>query len=129
MIEYEVEQKLIKDIMWLEKTKQAYVERKARNERYKQQKAEREAERKKQQEEREARKKKYEEEQARRKEEEAERQRQWEAQQLKRVEINPYNQDIDICEQLIYYCSRTQRQHQKDDTNADDKAEESNDNA
>jgi len=46
MIEYEVEQKLIKDIMWLEKTKQAYVERKARQDKYKQMKAERDAERK-----------------------------------------------------------------------------------
>ena len=31
LINFEVEQKLIKDIVWLEKTKQAYLERKARN--------------------------------------------------------------------------------------------------
>jgi hypothetical protein len=67
MIEYEVEQKLVKDIMWLEKTKQAYIERKLRQDKYKQIKAERDAERKKYQEEREAKQKRWEEDQARRK--------------------------------------------------------------
>lgn len=47
MIEYEVEQKLIKDIVWLEKTKQAYLERKARSDAYKEQRRQREEERKK----------------------------------------------------------------------------------
>jgi hypothetical protein len=34
MIDYEVEQKLIRDIVWLDKTKQAFVERAERNAKY-----------------------------------------------------------------------------------------------
>jgi len=35
MIDYEVERKIIEDIMWLEKTKQGFLERKDRNDKYK----------------------------------------------------------------------------------------------
>ena len=35
MIEYEIEQKFIRDIMWLEKTKQAFLERFERQAKYK----------------------------------------------------------------------------------------------
>lgn len=41
MIDYEVEQKLIRDIMWLEKTKAAYMERAERQAKYKAEQAER----------------------------------------------------------------------------------------
>lgn len=58
MIDFEVEQKMIKDIVWLEKTKAAFLERKARNEKYKEERHRRELEReaiKKEREEREKR--------------------------------------------------------------------------
>ena len=115
MIEYEVEQKLIKDIVWLEKTKQAYLERKARTDAYKEQRRQRDEERKKYLAEREAREKKRQEEIQRRKEEDAERQAEYERQQLKRVEVHPYITDMELCEQLIYFCVRTHRQVTKQD--------------
>jgi hypothetical protein len=115
LINFEVEQKLIKDIVWLEKTKQAYLERKARNDQYKEQRRQREEERKKREAEREAREKKRQEEAQRRKEEDAERQAEYERQQLKRVEIHPYITDMELCEQLIYFCVRTHRQVTKQD--------------
>lgn len=34
MIEYELEQRLIRDITWLEKTKQQFMEREDRNKKY-----------------------------------------------------------------------------------------------
>jgi len=115
MIDYEVEQKLIRDIMWLEKTKQAFLERAERQAKYKAEQAERQAQRRKIQEEREKRQKQWEEQEARRKEEAALRQREWEKAQLKKVEMHPYTQDIDLAESLIYYCAKTARANQKDD--------------
>lgn len=73
MIEYEVEQRLIRDIMWLEKTKTAYLERQARNAKYREEQRRRQELRQKAQEEREARQKRREEEQKRYEEEQAER--------------------------------------------------------
>lgn len=35
MIEYEVEQKMIRDIVWLDKTREAFMERAERNNKYK----------------------------------------------------------------------------------------------
>jgi len=40
------------------------------------------------------------------KEEEEARKKDFEVQQLKRVEIHPYLQELETCEQLIYFCAR-----------------------
>lgn len=74
MIEYEVEQKLIRDIVWLDKTREAAMERADRNSKYKAELQERNEQRKKIQEERDKRDAQY-------KEREVERQADYEAKQ------------------------------------------------
>lgn len=34
--------------------------------------------------------------------------------------MHPYTTNVDLCEQLIYYCARVYRKHNQDDTNAND---------
>jgi len=122
MIEYEVEQRQIRDIMWLEKTKQAFSERADKQQKRKEENKRRNDERKKIQDEKIARQKRWEEEEAQRKIEQAERQKAWEQQQLRKVEVHPYVQDMETCEQLIYYCAKTHRASQnkdEDDVEAD----------
>ena len=110
---------MIKDIVWLEKTKAAFLERKARNEKYKEEKRRREQEREAIKKEREEREKRRQEEMAKRAEEAAARQAEYERQQLKKVEVHPYLGDMDLCEQLIYYCVRTYRANTKQDLDPD----------
>ena len=55
LCDYEIEQTLIKDIEWIQRTKEMVVERAQRNERYKQEKQQRNEERKRIQAEREKR--------------------------------------------------------------------------
>lgn len=49
MIAYEVEQRLIRDIVWLDRTKQGVLERNERQAQYRREREEREAEREKRQ--------------------------------------------------------------------------------
>jgi hypothetical protein len=44
-----------------------------------------------------------------RRKEQADRQHQWELQQLERLDEHPYQAQIDLCEELIYFCARHTR--------------------
>ncbi len=35
--------------------------------------------------------------------------------QIKKAEIHPYKEEMDLCEQLIFFCTKTHRQSQKKD--------------
>lgn len=106
MIAYEVEQRFIRDIMWLDKTKAGVVQRNERQAAYRREREEREAEREKRQ-------KAYEEIQEKRRLEEIQRQKDREVRELKRVQENPYTGDIEMCEFLIKYCDKTFKQFSK----------------
>lgn len=100
--------------MWIERTKQQYLERKANLDRIKQERAEREELRRKMQEERERKQKAYEEQQERKRQEQAKKQREWEQKELRRVEKHPYTADMEMCDFLINFCAKTAKEFSTD---------------
>ncbi len=109
LVEYEIQQRLLKDIDWLTKTKEAQRERAVRREAQRQEYLARVEARAKLQAEREKRQEQRRQQEEQRKEELAAKQAAWEAQQLKRLDVHPYQAEIDLCEHLIYYCARTRK--------------------
>ena len=106
MCDYEIQQLYIKDVEWIKKTKQMVVEREERNARIQAEYKERQEIKRKNREEAMARK----EEEKRRQEEirkqrEAERKEREEA-LLKQLDTNPFNDQIDLCESLIYFTTK-----------------------
>ena len=114
MCDYEIQQALIKDIEWIEKTKEMVLERTERNEKYKQERKEREEHRKKLAEERDRVKAEIRAKQEERRKEQEAKQREWELTQLEKLDQNPYEEQIDLCEELIYFCARNRKRGEAD---------------
>ena len=106
MCEYEIQQLYIKDIEWIKKTKQMVIEREERYARIQAERKERAEKKKQLQEEAAARK-----EEERKKQEEIKKQREQEKKEreeafLKQLEKNPFEEQIDLAENLIYFTSK-----------------------
>ena len=104
---------MIKDIDWIQNTKTMVQEKAERDQKYKEERDERNKERKRMFEEREKVRAEIKARNDERKKEQDERQREWDQQQLEKFSGNPFEAQIDLCEELIYFCARNIKKHQK----------------
>lgn len=109
MCDYEIEQAYIKDIEWITQTKLMVVEKHERQSKYEMERRERNEARKKLAEERKRKDDEYKARQEERRKEAEEKKREWDMQQLERLDVNPYAEYIDLCEELIYFCAKNMK--------------------
>ena len=109
MCDYEIEQAYIKDIEWITQTKLMVVEKHDRQSKYEMERRERNEARKKLAEERKRKDDEYKARQEERRKEADEKKREWEMEQLERLDVNPYAEYIDLCEELIYFCAKNMK--------------------
>lgn len=89
-------------------------ERAERNAKYEAERRERNDQRRKMAEEREKRQAEIQARQEERRKAQDEKKREWEQQQLEKLEENPYEPRIDLCEELIYFCARNTKKSEED---------------
>ena len=124
MCDYEIEQAYIKDIEWISQTKQMVAEKHERQNKYEMERRERNEARRKLKEEQKRKQDEYKARQEERRQEAEKRRQEWEQEQLERLEINPYTESIDLCEDLIYFCARNMKKSgagQDDDNDEESK--------
>ena len=114
MCDYEVQQALIKDIEWISSTKGMVAERSERAEKYKAEQKTRNDERKKMAEERERGRAEIRAKNEERRLEQQAKQQEWELQQLSKLDENPYESQVDLCEQLIYFCAKNRKKTEEE---------------
>ena len=109
LCDYEIQQAFIKDIIWITKTKEMVTEREERREMLNAERREKREHWKRVQEERAKQEEEYRARQEERRKREEERKREWELEQLSRLAVHPYKQQIEACEQLIYFCAKNRK--------------------
>ncbi len=125
MCDYEIQQVLIKDIEWMTKTQQMAAERAERTAKYKLEQHARNEERKKRAEQQAQYKAEIKAKQEERRIAQQAKQREWELAQLEKLDEDPYESQIDLCEQLIYFCAKNKkRTEEQDDGPAQEESKE-----